>query len=115
MFQQSHFILSHKFFATFMFGQLQSRVRGNGNFSDFLLSTFLMSAVPRSLPILCVAALRRFVPGAVVSRCSNPYAELDLLDHFVGSDEQHRRDFETKRPGGSQVDHQIEPGRLHDR
>src|ERR1700730_4749440 len=53
MFQQSHFILSHKFFATYMFRQLQSRVRGNGNFSDFLLSTFLMSAIPRSLPILC--------------------------------------------------------------
>src|SRR5262245_42839242 len=38
-----------------------------------------------------------------------------LFDHLVGADEQHRRDFETKPPGGSQVDHKIEPGRLHDR
>ena len=39
----------------------------------------------------------------------------DLLDHVVGPDEQVRRDFKTERPSASQVDHQIEPSRQHER
>jgi hypothetical protein len=38
-----------------------------------------------------------------------------LFDHLVGAREQHRRDFETKRPGGRQIDDQLELTRLHDR
>jgi hypothetical protein len=44
-----------------------------------------------------------------------PKADIGLIDHLVGPYKQGRRDFETKRSGGSQVDHQIEPGRLHER
>jgi len=36
------------------------------------------------------------------------------FDHLVGPDEQDRRDFQAERPGGSQVDHQVKLGRLHD-
>jgi hypothetical protein len=28
-----------------------------------------------------------------------------LFDDLIGADEQDRRDFETERPGGSQIDH----------
>jgi hypothetical protein len=39
----------------------------------------------------------------------------DLLDHFVGDCEERRGHVEPERPGGLQVDHQLEPGRLLDR
>ena len=38
-----------------------------------------------------------------------------LFDDLIGADEQARRDFEAERPGGSQIDHQVELARLHDR
>ena len=41
-------------------------------------------------------------------------SKLNLFDHLVSADEQDCRDFETERPGGAQIDHQIELGRLHD-
>src|SRR5712691_4696792 len=37
------------------------------------------------------------------------------FDHLVGKREQRRRQFETKRPGGSQVDHELVFGRLLER
>ena len=44
-----------------------------------------------------------------------PQQGLALFNYLVGPDEQRRRDFETKHPGGSQVDYQIESGRQHER
>jgi hypothetical protein len=45
------------------------------------------------------------------TRCANA----PLFDHFVGADEENRRDFETERSGRSQIEHEVELGRLHDR
>src|SRR5260370_21847111 len=37
------------------------------------------------------------------------------FDHFVGAGEQRRRHFEAERPGGFEIEHKVEPGRLSDR
>jgi len=48
-----------------------------------------MSASLRSRPNLRTAAIRRGVPKAAVSRCSNTSVQKpDLLDHLVGAREQ---------------------------
>jgi hypothetical protein len=54
-----------------------------------------------------VAACRhvRFVPGAVVSRCSNARArEAELFNHLIGDAEQRRRYGEAEHPGRLGVD-----------
>src|SRR5215211_8780693 len=38
-----------------------------------------------------------------------------LFDHLVGAGEQVLWDFEAQRFGGMEVDHELEPGGLHDR
>jgi len=38
-----------------------------------------------------------------------------LFDHLVGAGEQRRRNFEAERPGGDQINDEIELGRLFDR
>ena len=37
-----------------------------------------------------------------------------LLDDFIGAPEEGRRDGEPERPGGFEIDHQLELGRLFD-
>src|SRR5262249_41225064 len=37
-----------------------------------------------------------------------------LFDHLVGSPEQRQRDRDAERGGGLAVDHQFDPGHLHD-
>src|SRR5258706_15806464 len=37
------------------------------------------------------------------------------FDHFVGAGEQRRRHVEAERPGGFEIEHKVEPGRLSDR
>ena len=38
-----------------------------------------------------------------------------LLDHLIGEGEQRRRNSEAERPGGLEVDDELEFGGLHDR
>ena len=45
-----------------------------------------------------------FVPEAAVSRCSRE----PLLDHLVGTLLEKERHVEAERPGGLEVDHQLE-------
>src|SRR5215813_11840170 len=42
-------------------------------------------------------------------------ANCGLFDHLVGDGEQPRREAEAECPGGVEVDHELELGRLHDR
>jgi hypothetical protein len=68
-----------------------------------------------ALPLKPDIARRRWhgrkVPKAAVSNRSK---QAPLLHHLVGANEQDSPDFEAERPGGSQIDHQVELGRLHD-
>jgi hypothetical protein len=68
----------------------------------------------RAAHVSCGSKARQPGPrGAIICglvQCNNDR----LFDQLVRSDEQDRRDFEIERPGGPQVDYQIEPGRLHD-
>jgi hypothetical protein len=52
--------------------------------------------------------LSRFVPRGDLSRCSK-LSKL-LLDHLVGEREEIVGDFDAKRLGGFEVDHQLELG-----
>jgi hypothetical protein len=66
---------------------------------------------PKSGHVRCTSAC----PLCAISDQSAAHQTTTLFDHIVGPDEQGRRDFETKRSGGSQVDHQIEPSGQHER
>jgi len=54
----------------------------------------------------------RYVPRGDLSRCSNV---LWLLDHLVGTGEQHRRNFHPECSSGVEVNHVLELGRLENR
>jgi hypothetical protein len=72
--------------------------------------------------LACLGFSRKNQPSAFSDFCNTigqkqthaPQQTATLFDHLVGADEQDRRDFETERPGGSQIDHQFELGRLYD-
>jgi hypothetical protein len=57
-----------------------------------------------------VRALKRGSGYHPKRSCSGP-----SFDHLVGARGQTRRHFKPKRLGGLQIDHELEPGRLHDR
>jgi len=60
--------------------------------------------------------MRRCVPEAAVSRCSDMRVQKPgLLDHLVGEREKLIRNGHTKLLRGLDVDDQVEFGRLHDR
>ena len=60
--------------------------------------------------------MRRYVPKAAVSRCSNTSLQKpNLLDHLVGKREQVVGDHDAEPLGRLDVDHQLKLGRSHDR
>src|SRR5262249_53241927 len=62
-----------------------------------------------------VAAVRRYLPIPVLSRCSNVGAEANLLDHLVGAQAERGRKFKAKRPCGANIDRKLEFCRLQHR
>src|SRR5262249_60874433 len=46
---------------------------------------------------------------------SEPPSRFTSFDHLVRACEQHWRHVEAERPGGLEIDHEVEPGRLDDR
>jgi hypothetical protein len=56
---------------------------------------------------------RRVVPKAAVSRCSkDPVSKPRLFDHLVSGREQRRRNGQTKRFRGLEIEYELELGRL---
>jgi len=54
-----------------------------------------------------------FVPKAAVSRCSkDPVSKPRLFDHLVSGREQRRRNGQTKRFRGLEIEYELELGRL---
>jgi len=59
---------------------------------------------------------RRLVPQPAVSRCSNTTVQRsELLDHFIGAQNEASRYFVTDRLRDLQVEHQLKSCRLFDR
>jgi len=70
----------------------------------------LKADMPNSMRRVC------FVPQADVSRCSNIRLQKpDLFDHLVGATEQREREGDAKRPGGLEINDQLDLGGLLDR
>src|SRR5437764_15374955 len=53
--------------------------------------------------------------GSVPGKDSCSAAKAALFDHLVGNGKQARRNGETERLRGREVDDELKPGRLHDR
>src|SRR5215470_14193497 len=73
----------------------------------------LTSALPSIATEQQTFRIGSLVPGAVVSRCSN--VKPKLLNNLVGSQQDCRRQIDTDRFGGLQIDDHLELGGLLDR
>ena len=67
--------------------------------------------LPRNQPNRCAA----LGDASGKNRTHTPQQTVSLFDHVVGERQQLRWHFEAERPGGPEVDHELEFGGLHDR
>ena len=70
------------------------------------------------LPLILQSGDKADVPASSVSAitgCEQVQRITHLFNHLVGPSEQHGRNCETDRPGGLEIDNQLEAGGLFDR